>query len=94
MQQLNSYVPIMCKWPSFEVFGDDIGIDGAHARTLKKRDNIPSQYWIRVEEAAKRRGIPDVTIKILAQIAAVKKTKKSKSQNAKSTPRKTASPPL
>lgn len=72
MENFDSYVPIFDKWPSTEALGDDIGVDAAHIRTLKSRDSIPPKYWTKIEDGAKKRGIKDVTIKILAQIAAAK----------------------
>jgi hypothetical protein len=72
MTQLTSYITIFSKWPSLEAFGSDIGIDGAHARTLKMRDALPPRYWKRVECAAKKRGIAGVNLETLAQIAEMK----------------------
>ncbi len=78
MTQLASYTSILSKWPSLEAFGADIGIDGAHARTLKMRDALPSKYWMKVEKAAKKRGILGVDLKVLAQIAAEKEAQECK----------------
>lgn len=55
-----------------EAFGEDIGIDGGHARTLKARDALPPKYWVKIEKAARRRGIHDVNVNLLAKIAANK----------------------
>lgn len=63
---------IIMKWPSIAAYGEDIGIGGEHAQTMKTRDSIPAKYWLITEEAARKRGIEDVNIKLLAQIAAVK----------------------
>lgn len=82
MTQFTSYVSIMNEWPSLEAFGKDIGIDGAHARTLKMRDTLPSGYWNRVEEAAKKRRLKGIDVKVLADIAAKKMGTESGSHKA------------
>ncbi len=54
-------------WPSAERFSEDIGLRfPSHGRVMKHRGRIPEAHWPRIVEAAKARGIPDLTLDMLA----------------------------
>lgn len=63
---------VMSRWPTDAEFARDIGIKPTHAQVMKLRDSIPPAYWSKVVAAATERGIDDVTLELLAAIAAAR----------------------
>jgi hypothetical protein len=59
-------------WDSPKQFAEDIGIPASHARVLKTRNRIPSEYWGRVVAAAQKRGHGEVTLESLVAMAEAK----------------------
>lgn len=45
--------------------GRAIGKSTEHAAIMKRRGSIPVEYWLRLTEAARERGIPGVTCESL-----------------------------
>jgi hypothetical protein len=63
---------ILKLWPNlYEVAGD---LDCTHyaVKGMSARDSIDSKHWLRLVEAARKRRIPHVTLKLLAEIDAEK----------------------
>lgn len=58
-------------WPSLSVFADEIGAHYETAKAMRRRASIPPGYWVRVVDAAKRRGFADVTYERLAELVAI-----------------------
>lgn len=59
---------IIEKWPSAEVFADDLGLKyRSHGRVMKVRGRIARQYWPAVVECAQKRHIDGVTLEILEE---------------------------
>jgi hypothetical protein len=59
---------IISRWPSAEVFADDLGLKWrSHGRVMRLRNSIPETYWQAVAEAAKRRGYADITSEVIAK---------------------------
>lgn len=57
---------IIEKWPSAEVFADDLGLKyRSHGRVMKVRGRIARQYWPAVVECAQKRHIDGITIQVL-----------------------------
>lgn len=56
-------------WPSLREFADDIGVSENTAKGIRTRNGLPSRYWLRLVEGAARRGIPCVTLELLAYLA-------------------------
>lgn len=53
-------------WPSIEAFADDVGAKVATARKWRQRGRIPSEYWVKTEQAASERKIVNVTLLAIA----------------------------
>lgn len=65
-----SHASLINGWPSLSVFADDIGVPYVTAKAMRRRSSIPSAYWLRAVEAAKARGVSNVTLEALAAYAA------------------------
>jgi len=65
-----TFSDIIALWPTAEAFAADVSVSGVLARQWRRRNNIPSAHWVRVVEAARARGFADVTLELLAGIAA------------------------
>jgi hypothetical protein len=55
-------------WDTYAAYAADIDTVYGTALCHYKRDAIPSEYWPAVAAAAKMRGFPDVTEKLLAEL--------------------------
>jgi hypothetical protein len=55
-------------WDTYAAYADDIGVVYGTAIYHCKRNAIPSEYWPAVAAAAQKRGFPDVTEKLLAEL--------------------------
>lgn len=58
-------------WPTTAAFGGDIGVPYETAKAMRRRGSIPSGYWVRVVDAAKRREIDGVSYERLAELVAL-----------------------
>lgn len=56
-------------WPNAGELARDVGQKRATVKQWKHRKNIPGEYWLPLERAARRRGIENVTLFVLAEIA-------------------------
>lgn len=65
---------IIDSWPkpSTRIFAEDIGKNYAQVRKWRTRNRIPSEHWLDVVDAAKKRRIP-VNLEMLAQMQDAKK---------------------
>lgn len=61
---------VIDRWESAEVLAGELGQKGVTVRAWRNRGAIPPRYWLNLVEAARRRGFPDVTLELLAQIHA------------------------
>ena len=65
---LKTHRDVIDAWPGrIAGFAADIGIKENHAKQMRKRNSIASDYWLAVEERAKRRGV-SVTVRDLARM--------------------------
>lgn len=79
-ESINSFKSVIGCWRSvagdrtdksaIQAFADDIGIQFYTAKGMYQRDSIPPGYWSETVAAAARRGFDDVTLAVLASLAA------------------------
>ncbi len=67
---MDTFGDIIDLWPNAEAFAADVGVTGVVARAWKRRNSIPPGRWIRICEAAAKRGYP-VTLADMARISAL-----------------------
>jgi hypothetical protein len=68
---LKSHADIIDLWPSQEALAAEIGQGAAAVRKWRQRRRIPSDYWLPLVAAAKRRGdgrFADLTVELLAEL--------------------------
>jgi hypothetical protein len=74
--RMQSFRELIGCWESCEAMARDLGLGGEHAglrvRQWKRRDSIPAELWRRVEAAAHQRGLQDITVGLMADLAAAK----------------------
>ncbi|MET3602218.1 hypothetical protein [Martelella mangrovi] len=66
-----THTDLILRWPSIAEFGRDIGVPYEAAKAMRRRGNIPAQYWKRAVEAARLRGIDGVEYERLAELVSV-----------------------
>lgn len=64
-------------WPTCEKLGRAVGTTGLTVRAWKRRDSIPSKWWIPLEDAAKEIGQAHITVNFLASVASGKNSSPS-----------------
>jgi hypothetical protein len=69
-----SFRDVIGRWPTTRAFARDAGCSPTLVRQWRHRDSVPAQYWPRIVEGAGRRGIASVDLKLLAQLAARRRT--------------------
>lgn len=79
---MNSFVQIIDAFGGPSAFGEAIGIPDSHARAMKARKSIPDGYWLKVVEAARERGIKDVTLESFASLAETRLEPRAKTEAA------------
>lgn len=67
---MESFLDIIGCWPTLDDFAQEIGVKVSHARVMKHRNSISSQFWLPVAAAAQKRGFDDITVAKLADIQA------------------------
>lgn len=65
-----THAQIISDWPSLSEFAADLGVEYGTAKAMRKRNSIPSRYWVTVVSKACDRGIAGVTYEVLAMAAA------------------------
>ena len=65
-----TFADVIELWETAEAFGAEVGVTGLVARTWKRRNNIPARHWTAVVAAARHRGHAQVTLHVLARLAA------------------------
>lgn len=64
-----TFPDVISKWPNAGELARDINIKRGAVKQWRRRESIPSEYWLDIESAARRRGIEGVTVFVLAEIA-------------------------
>ena len=67
---MQTFSDIINRWPSAEEFASGIHVTGGRVRQWRRRNRLPSEFWLDVVEDAASRGYADVTLEVLASIAA------------------------
>lgn len=69
---MQTFAEVIDKWPepSPVTLGEDIGVPAGTVRQWRNRNTLPDRVWKATVEAAQKRGIPDVNLERLAEIAA------------------------
>jgi hypothetical protein len=57
---------VISLWPSDFEFAADAGVPLSLVRSWKFRNAIPGRYWLKIADAAQRRGIWSVTLRAIA----------------------------
>ncbi len=66
---METFTQIIDAWPSRVVFAADCRVETGLVNQWRRRDSIPSIYWLTIVEAAIVRGIGGITYELLAQLA-------------------------
>jgi hypothetical protein len=69
-----SFREVIAHWPTTRAFARDAGCSPTLVRQWRHRDSVPAHYWPRIVEGAGRRGIVSVDLRLLAQLAAKRRT--------------------
>lgn len=64
-----TFASVIDLWPTLKDLADDAGCGISAVKQWKSRDRIPGEYWLRCELGARRRGIPNITVFTLSEIA-------------------------
>ena len=68
-----SHTLLIDRWATLSDFAADIGVPYGTAKQMRRRGNIPAEYWRSVVDSAKRRGITHVSLDVLAELAAARR---------------------
>ena len=60
---------IIDAWPSAAALAVDLGEESVTVRAWRARDVLPGRVWRRLVRVAARRGIPGVSLEVLAALA-------------------------
>ena len=64
-----TFPDVIAKWPNAGELARAIGVDRGVVKQWRRRKSIPPEHWLKVERAARRGGIKNVTVFVLAEIA-------------------------
>lgn len=67
-KKISTFVDIINLWDTCVELGNEVGATGLTVRAWKRRNNIPSKWWSKIEKAAVKKGYSQVSIEILASI--------------------------
>lgn len=70
---MKTFREIIDAWISQDALAKDLKIPLGHVCVMRHRDSIPSDYWMGLVKAAKRRGVKGITIEVLHKIKAARK---------------------
>ena len=65
---MQSFIDIIDAWKSRQDLAEDIGVKRTLVNVWRHRGSIPPPYWLKVAQAAQRRGIDGVTLESLAAL--------------------------
>ena len=87
---MQTFTQVIDRWPNLSDFAQDAGVDYGTAKQMRRRDSIAAEYWPAIIDGARRRTFDDVTLELLAQLAARKRHAKdaasAQDDDADSTP--------
>ena len=67
---MKTFADIIDAWPSQKALAEDRSVRPSLVAVWRHRNSIPPAHWKGLVEDARRRGIPGVTLDLLAAIAA------------------------
>jgi len=65
-----TYLDIMNAWDTRKGLAADLDVTDTSVRKWVERGKIPCEYWLDVTTLAAKRGHPEITLEVLAKIAA------------------------
>lgn len=65
---MKSIEAILALWPSMAELGRDLGVPYATVAAWKQRGSIPVAHWRGLTDAARSRGLRDVTSELLVEL--------------------------
>jgi hypothetical protein len=65
---MNSIDKVLGQWPSMADLGRDLGVPYSTVAAWKQRGSIPVSYWRGLTDAARSRGLRDVTSDLLVDL--------------------------
>jgi hypothetical protein len=69
---METFADVISRWETAEELGSDLGEVGVTVRAWRNRNSIPASKWAAVVAAAEKRQFADITLELLARIAAKK----------------------
>lgn len=73
--EMQTFRDIIASWPSLEALAEDAEVNVGTVKQWRNRDNIPGEYWLRLDLAATRRQIMGVNMYTLGRIPVPKPPK-------------------
>ncbi len=67
---MRTFADVIARWPNAVQFAADVQVQPVRARKWRNRNSIPSSQWQTVVKSAHGRGFTDITVDLLAEIAA------------------------
>ena len=68
MTQKNFRV-IIDYWATYGDLAKVLGVGPAAVKQMRRRDRIPSRYWLKIINAAEKKEFPEITLQRLAELA-------------------------
>lgn len=66
-----SHKSLIDRWPSLGDFAEDIGTSYNTAKAMRRREKVPSEYWLAAVAGAEAREIDGVTLEAFASAVAL-----------------------
>lgn len=71
---MDTFRDIIAAWPSLEAVAADAGTSVGAVKQWRNRNNIPGEYWLKLEMGARERRIPGVTMHSLGRLVPPKRS--------------------
>lgn len=71
---VNTFSDVIERFDGPAAFAREVGMSAGAAKQAKRRDSIAAEWFAATARAAQRRGLKEITIKRLAEIAEAKRT--------------------
>lgn len=79
---MKTFRDVIAAWPDLETMAEDAGVVVGTVKQWRNRDNIPGEYWLRLDVGATKRQIAGVTMYTLGRIPVPKPPKTQASADA------------
>lgn len=67
---MRTFKDVLQRWRPLEKLAQELGERGVTVRQWGNRNSIPPEHWLSIVQVAERYGFNDITIDLLARIAA------------------------